>query len=101
MDARCQTVGAADGRGSRTGRVHPVGVSLLFREPMADVDGETGASAGAPGRRARPTRGDAGWIHGSIRTGSEESLDVGLGGGLLTAELRLLDDGRRDESVKP
>jgi hypothetical protein len=73
----------------------------LFREPMADVDGETGASARAPGRRARPTRGDAGWIHGSIRTGSEDSLDVGLGGGLLTAELRLLDDGRRDESVKP
>jgi hypothetical protein len=73
----------------------------LFREPMADVDGETGASAGAPGRRARPTRGDAGWIHGSIRTGSEDSLNVGLGGGLLTAELRLLDDGRRGESVKP
>ena len=73
----------------------------MFREPMADADGETGASAGAPGRRAQPTRGDAGWIHGSIRTGSEDSLDVGLGGGLLTAELRLLDDGRRDESVKP
>ena len=73
----------------------------MFREPMADVDGETGASAAAPGRRARPTRGDAGWIHGRIRTGSEDSLDVGLGGGLLTAELRLLDDGRRDESVKP
>jgi hypothetical protein len=46
------------------------------------------------GRGTRRARGRAEVDHASAHTGSEDSLDVGLRGGVLASELRLLSRGR-------